>query len=71
MKDETKQGERKKIVKPTENALLDELIIIYLQKQRVETMTLESFYSEWYEYKTSQTTSTRTLRRHEQQWKNI
>jgi integrase len=68
VKDETKSGGRRKIVKPTKNDLLDELILIYLQKQRVETITLADFYVEWYEYKKSQTASTRTLRRHDQHW---
>lgn len=67
--DDTYAEGRRKIAKSTEEALLDELVLHYLQKQRTEEMTLEAFYPEWYEYKASETASTRTLRRHDQHWK--
>jgi hypothetical protein len=47
-------------MKSSEDALLDELVIHYMQKLRIEHMTLDVFYPEWYEYKASETASTRT-----------
>jgi integrase len=69
VKDDTFSNGRRKIMKSSEDALLDELVIHYMQKLRIEHMTLEVFYPEWYEYKASETASTRTLRRHDQHWK--
>lgn len=58
---------RRKIVKKTENDLLDALYDFYFGER--ENMTLESFYPNWFTYKQSMTACSSTLRRHEQHYK--
>lgn len=60
----------RKIIRATsEESLLGKLYEHYCTNQHIDNLTLESFFSEWLEYKESITSSSNTIRRHEQHWK--
>lgn len=64
-----KDGKRINIKAPTEEALLDKLIPIYLSDSHIEKLTFHGLYEEWLDYKKSIVNSPNTIKRHEQHYR--
>lgn len=63
------EGKRINIKAPTEEALLDKLIPIYLSDSHIEKLTFHELYREWLDYKKSIVNSPNTIKRHEQHYR--
>ena len=64
-----KDGKRINIKAPTEEALLDKLILIYFADSSIKKLTFHELYQEWLVYKKSIVNSLNTIKRHEQHYK--
>lgn len=66
-----RNGKRKTIRAQTEEALLDKLIPLYLDRENLEKKTFQELFEEWIAYKAQITTSPNTILRHRQHFKNF
>lgn len=64
-----RNGKRKTIRAQTEEALLDKLIPLYLDRENLEKKTFQELFEEWIVYKEQITTSPNTILRHRQHFK--
>lgn len=64
-----RNGKRKTIRAQTEEALLDKLIPLYLDRENLEKKTSQELFEEWIAYKAQITTSPNTILRHRQHFK--
>lgn len=65
-----RDGSGRKIIRAsTEENLFQKLYDFYYANRHVDNLTLKSLFPEWLEYKESITSSSNTIRRHEQHWK--
>lgn len=64
-----RNGKRKTIRAQTEEALLDKLIPLYLDRENLEKKTFQELFEEWIAYKAQITTSPNTILRHRQHFK--
>lgn len=64
-----KNSKRKTIRAQTEEALLDKLIPLYLDRENLDKKTFQELFEEWIAYKTQITTSPNTILRHRQHFK--
>lgn len=64
-----RNGKRKTIRAQTEEALLDKLISLYLDRENLEKKTFQELFEEWIAYKAQITTSPNTILRHRQHFK--
>ena len=62
-------GKYKIIKAQTENELLDKLIPFYLSDAHLKNLTFYGLYTEWLEYKKTVTSSSNTIKRHEQHYR--
>lgn len=66
-----RNGKRKTIRAQTEEALLDKLIPLYLDRENLEKKTFQELFEEWIAYKAQITTSPNTILRHRHHFKNF
>jgi len=70
--DDTKKGNRRKVVKATRELLEKEIIKYYKEREKetsVANISLRKFYPEWFAYKSLHTTSSAYMRTIDELWK--
>lgn len=67
-KDEN-SGKYKNLQAPTENELLEKLVILYFSNAHIDNLTFASLFEEWLDYKKELAGSPNTITRHKQHFK--